>query len=241
MSPVALVLQTGDVTRVPIVDDPFRIGRDPACDLCLWDLRVSRRHARVVRSEGGFELASEGRHGIYVNGTKVPRARLRDGDEVALTPPGDPSPIVLRFDNAMQGIALDPGGSLTRAWFEREKGRAGPPLVVARYEVLGPLGGATGASAPRLARHRTTGQDVVLSVFPPVPVGAAADAWLRFVTAVAGPRIPRSRTSSTEAWTPSRRAPCGGSSPRSSAGDLPWSASPRERKPRSPPSDASAR
>jgi len=190
MSPVALVLQTGDVTRVPIVDDPFRIGRDPACDLCLWDLRVSRRHARVVRLDGGFELASEGRHGIYVNGTKVPRARLRDGDEIALTPPSEPDPIVLRFDNALQGTVLGPGASLTRAWFEREKDRAGPPLVVARYEVLGPLGGATGASAPRLARHRTTGQDVVLSVFPPVPVGAAADAWLRFVTAVAGAAHP---------------------------------------------------
>lgn len=190
MSPVALVLQTGAVTRVPVVDDPFRIGRDPGCDLCLWDLRVSRRHARVVRTEDGYEMAAEGRHGIYVNGSKVPRVLLRDGDEVQLTPPGEPDPVVLRFDNALQGITIRAGTSLTRAWFEREKDRDGPPLVVARYEVLGPLGGMQGPTAPRVARHRTTKQDVVLSVFPPVPVGASADSWLRFVTAVAGTAHP---------------------------------------------------
>ena len=190
MSPVAVVLQTGAVTRIPVVDDPFRIGRDPGCDLCLWDLRISRRHARVVRTDAGFEMAAEGRHGIYVNGSKVPRALLRDGDEVQLTPPGEPDPVVLRFDNVMQGAPLRPGESLTRAWFARERDRDGPPLVVARYEVLGPLGGMQGPTAPRVARHRTTRQDVVLSVFPPVPVGASADSWLRFVTAVAGSSHP---------------------------------------------------
>jgi hypothetical protein len=190
MSPVALVLQTGAVTRVPVVDDPFRIGRDPGCELCLWDLRVSRRHARIARTDGGYELAAEGRHGLFVNGSKVPRAMLRDGDEIQLTPPGEPDPVVLRFDNALQGIPIGAGTSLTRAWLEREKDRAGPPLVVARFEVLGPLGGSPDAAAPRLARHRTTGQEVVLSVFPPVPVGASADSWLRFVTAVAGTSHP---------------------------------------------------
>lgn len=188
--PVSLALLGDDAARVPVVDDPFSIGRDPGCDLCLWDLRISRRHARVVRRGGGFVVASEGRHGVYVNGEKVPQAPLHDGDEVALTPPGEPSPVTLRFDNPLQGVDLGPTTSLTRAWFEREKDRDGPPLVVARYEVLGPLGGAVGALAPRVARERGTGHEVVLSVFPPVPVGASADAWLRFVTAVAGASHP---------------------------------------------------
>ncbi|MCC7139188.1 MAG: FHA domain-containing protein [Planctomycetes bacterium] len=190
MSPVHLSLLGDAPVRVPVVDDPFWIGRDPGCDLCLWDLRVSRKHARIERGAGGFVLVAEGRHGVFVNGRRVDLSPVRDGDEIGLTPPQDATPVSLRFLNTLPGAgAPPPGTSISAAWLEAEKVREGPPRIVADYEVLGPLTG-DGPTAPRLARERTSRRDVVLSVFPPVPVGAPADAWLRFLTAVAGAEHP---------------------------------------------------
>lgn len=192
--PVALVLPSGTTVRVPVVEDPFRIGRDPVCDLCLWDLRVSRRHARIVRRGGGFEIAAEGRHGVYLRGERVEHALLRHDDEFLLTPPGEPDPVRIRFENRLEGTSISPATSLTKAWFFRERDRDGPPTVVERYETLGAVPGTEGPMAPRLARPRAGpvegALEVVLSVFPPVPVGDPADAWLRFVTAAAGAAHP---------------------------------------------------
>jgi FHA domain-containing protein len=61
------------------------IGRSRDCDLQLSDANVSRRHAEL-RQEGAsywiVDLAST--NGIEVNGKRVKRAKLRDGDRVTL-------------------------------------------------------------------------------------------------------------------------------------------------------------
>ena len=61
------------------------IGRSRDCDLQLSDANVSRRHAEL-RQEGAsywiVDLAST--NGIEVNGKRVKRAKLRDGDKVTL-------------------------------------------------------------------------------------------------------------------------------------------------------------
>jgi len=66
----------------------FAIGLDPGCDLCLPDMMVSRRHARLsVKGNGDCWIADEGSsNGTYVNGEKLTgRERLlKDGDKISI-------------------------------------------------------------------------------------------------------------------------------------------------------------
>jgi diguanylate cyclase (GGDEF)-like protein len=64
------------------------IGRAPEADVCIPDRRVSQRHARVVVTPEGAVFVEDlgSTNGTYVNGEKVMRRALRDGDEVLLLP-----------------------------------------------------------------------------------------------------------------------------------------------------------
>jgi len=60
------------------------IGRSPKADVCIQDRRVSQRHARVVVTPEGEVFVEDlgSTNGIYVNGKKVTRSTLHDGDKV---------------------------------------------------------------------------------------------------------------------------------------------------------------
>lgn len=62
------------------------IGRDVGCGLRLEGASdVSRRHASVTHEPGGLVLADEGStNGTYLNGSRVSRAALQDGDVIQL-------------------------------------------------------------------------------------------------------------------------------------------------------------
>lgn len=61
------------------------LGRDPTCDIVLNDSRCSRRHAIVEDGPEGLIVRDSGSaNGIYVNGRRVERARLRPGDTLRL-------------------------------------------------------------------------------------------------------------------------------------------------------------
>lgn len=61
------------------------LGRDPTCDLVLNDARCSRRHAVLEAGPQGVSIRDAGSaNGVYVNGKKVERAQLVDGDVVRL-------------------------------------------------------------------------------------------------------------------------------------------------------------
>ncbi len=184
MCPVRLSVVGPEPTRVPVVEDPFWIGRDPGCDLCLWDLRVSRQHAKVVKAHGEYVMSSEGRNGVFLNGQRVPVISLRHGDQILLTPPDMPDPVTLRFENELEGTFVAPGTSLSAAWFELEKAKGEGLGLVGRYELKGLM--TETPAGPRRGVSLETGLEVVLKEFSPVAVGAPADAWLRFITAVAG-------------------------------------------------------
>lgn len=70
----------------PIVLTPgaLLVGRDPEADLQLQVSGVSRKHARITVALGGdVEVADLGsKNGTFVNGRRVERASLRDGDEL---------------------------------------------------------------------------------------------------------------------------------------------------------------
>ena len=62
------------------------IGRDPASDIFLNDITVSRRHARIELSTTGAAVNDVGSlNGTYVNGERIDEASpLNPGDEIQI-------------------------------------------------------------------------------------------------------------------------------------------------------------
>jgi hypothetical protein len=61
------------------------VGRSPECDIFLDDVTVSRRHALVKHSDGGFVIEDQGSlNGTFLNRRRIESARLEDGDEVQI-------------------------------------------------------------------------------------------------------------------------------------------------------------
>lgn len=62
-----------------------RLGRHPDSDIMLDDITVSRRHAEIRRDGDRYDIVDDGSlNGTYVNGDRVDRAELRQGDEVQI-------------------------------------------------------------------------------------------------------------------------------------------------------------
>lgn len=83
--PAALTVinPSGHRSRVAIETLPFDIGRQTDNHLVLRDNRASRRHARIGASGGHYFIEDlESRNGVTVNGSKVSRARLANGDRI---------------------------------------------------------------------------------------------------------------------------------------------------------------
>jgi len=71
--------------RVSVTQSPFYIGRGGESDnhLQLADGRISRKCASLVSSGSGYTLEDRGnRYGLFVNGAKVEKRALRDGDVI---------------------------------------------------------------------------------------------------------------------------------------------------------------
>ncbi len=85
LAPAALMVKnpSGGKDRVPVGRLPFRIGRHGDNELVLRDSRASRQHAQIVSDGGAYvveDLAST--YGVFVNGTRVTRTKLRSGDRI---------------------------------------------------------------------------------------------------------------------------------------------------------------
>jgi len=75
----------GGVREVEITKPEFTMGRQSDCDLVLLHSRISRRHARILKTPQGYVLEDTGsRHGTYVNGTLVSSCLLKSGDQISL-------------------------------------------------------------------------------------------------------------------------------------------------------------
>jgi hypothetical protein len=82
--PVLVVRKGPEVGERFYIDRPrLTIGRDPASDIFLNDITVSREHA-VLESVGGDVTVSDAGslNGTYVNGVSVDSAVLHTGDGV---------------------------------------------------------------------------------------------------------------------------------------------------------------
>ena len=70
---------------VPITKDAFGIGRRETNDLRLAGSEVSRDHAEIVASDGGFLVRDrQSRYGTYVNDEQITERTLAHGDRIRL-------------------------------------------------------------------------------------------------------------------------------------------------------------
>ena len=127
LAPAALTVKnpSGGKERVPILRLPFRIGRHGDNELVLRDSRASRQHAQIVSDGGAYlveDLAST--YGVFVNGSRVTRSKLRSGDRIEF---GFPDSYQLTFgvEKAVAAAAVEmeqpsvsPGLSKLRATLE---------------------------------------------------------------------------------------------------------------------------
>jgi len=78
----SLVLPTGD--RFPLTDSVISIGRHPESNMVLADPNVSRNHAEIRPQGEQYAVIDLGStNGTRVNGVRVDKHVLQDGDEVA--------------------------------------------------------------------------------------------------------------------------------------------------------------
>jgi serine phosphatase RsbU (regulator of sigma subunit) len=80
-----VVAPDGSRRIFPITHTPFLIGRGAETnnDLQLPDLRISRQCAAIVEENGGLVLEDRGhRRGLYVNGERIERKQLAEGDAI---------------------------------------------------------------------------------------------------------------------------------------------------------------
>ena len=71
--------------EIPVTTDRVLLGRSRECDIRLTDTNVSRRHAEVRREDDTYWIVDLGStNGTELNGRRVERAQLSDGDRITL-------------------------------------------------------------------------------------------------------------------------------------------------------------
>lgn len=157
MSPASsrLIVRTGPNPGMvfDLTKDVTVLGRDVTNDIVLGDSEISRQHARLSRTPGGYLLEDLGStNGSFVNGERLAAPRvLNHGDVIGLG-----ENVTLSFESALPEAAATVMGPAARA------GRVAPPR--AAYPPPSPVSAAPPPAAA------------------PAPVGAAAPkksrAWL---------------------------------------------------------------
>ena len=83
--PLATVTVKGGDGDVVLTGDRAVVGRLTTCAISLTDVNVSREHAAFEREGMGWTMRDLGStNGTMVNGVKIDRQRLRDGDMIVI-------------------------------------------------------------------------------------------------------------------------------------------------------------
>ncbi len=81
----SVVALTVDGTRHEVQQQRAVLGRSRECDVQLADSNVSRRHAELRQEGTSYWIVDLGStNGVEVNGKRVKRAKLRDGDTITI-------------------------------------------------------------------------------------------------------------------------------------------------------------
>jgi pSer/pThr/pTyr-binding forkhead associated (FHA) protein len=80
---VELVMEDGGKAHPLEGRGPWSVGRSEENDIVVPDPNVSRRHARLIRSENGFLVEDLGStNGTLLDGAPIERERIESGDEL---------------------------------------------------------------------------------------------------------------------------------------------------------------
>ncbi len=82
---VALRFKDREIGRWEVDRPRLRIGRTPDNDIVIDNLAVSRLHALIEEEKGGYFVRDcESLNGTEVNGSRITRRKLEDGDEISI-------------------------------------------------------------------------------------------------------------------------------------------------------------
>ncbi len=180
-APVAWVRLDGERVSVPCVGLPFRIGRDPRCDLVVDHPCVRPGHAQVRRPRGEYLITPARDARVLVNGAEVVVLVLRPGDEVRLG--GEPDAPRLRFEDRMADAFVPPGHSFAEGWIAHPAFATAPGPDA--YGPGAPLAGRDPARCRRVPGPDGHG-DLVVKVLGAVRSPADGDHHLRLLSRLAG-------------------------------------------------------
>jgi pSer/pThr/pTyr-binding forkhead associated (FHA) protein len=80
-----VITLTIDGRKHEITSPKVVLGRSREADLRVADVNVSRRHAELRQEGASYWVVDLGStNGLEVNGKRVDRARLRDGDRITI-------------------------------------------------------------------------------------------------------------------------------------------------------------
>lgn len=136
---------SGEAHEVELPGTLAVLGRDPGSDLVLNDVKCSRRHAVVEAGADGLIIRdTDSANGIFVNGRKVERSRLRDGDVVRV------GEITLRvLPEPVAGTVVMGPDEMQAMAFEPSPGFAKPAIATLETEPLDPAEAPVRRPAPR--------------------------------------------------------------------------------------------
>ncbi len=152
----------------------FNIGSDRSSTVCLEDPKISPNHCRLYKEDSKFTLFDVSGKGLLVNGKKVVKAILQEGDVITL---GDSE---LRFAAGDDAAHAPHGGGAAPGYAPPPPAYGAPPQAAYAGAPGGPPGGGGGyGGAPR-------GDDFRMNLEPAgtqggPPPGSITRVWLQCV------------------------------------------------------------
>lgn len=148
MAKIIIKFQDRTLNEVALDKEIVTIGRKPGNTLQIDNLAVSGFHAKIVREAGQFVIEDMGSlNGTFLNGTKVSRQVLRNGDVILV------GKHILLFDAPEQGEAaparaakVDETLVLDSRLQQKLLGDVHAPAVSAKAEAIGGFSVIAGAS-----------------------------------------------------------------------------------------------
>jgi len=83
MATITVILGDQQLGAHPMKHHPFSVGRDAGCDVPIENIGLSRNHCRFLYEDGRYFVEDAGSsNGTFVNGERVEKSEVKDGDEV---------------------------------------------------------------------------------------------------------------------------------------------------------------
>jgi len=83
MATITVILGDQQLGTHSMKHHPFSVGRDAGCDVPIENIGLSRNHCRFLFEGGKYFVEDAGSsNGTFVNGERVEKSEVKDGDEV---------------------------------------------------------------------------------------------------------------------------------------------------------------